>query len=136
MKLPPFDERPGRERLRKLLNELDGVHVHYRQVNGWPRFPIERLEDPANLLKLVAVLDRIAEESHTVTPPQADQHGGRGQCRADNRRRGSIGARGLTPCATIRLWSGVLRDGDWRTTRPDPQVQDSTNHRTWPTRWR
>ncbi len=70
MRCPPFDERPGRERLRKLLNELDGVHVHHRQVNGWPRFPIQRLyEDPANLMKLVAFLDCIAEESHTTTPP-------------------------------------------------------------------
>ena len=71
MSCPPFDERSGREELRKLLNELDGVHVHHRQVNGWPRFPLERLEDPANLLKLVAVLDRIAEESHSVTLPEA-----------------------------------------------------------------
>ena len=71
MRCPPFDEKPGRERLRKLLNELDGVHVHHRQVNGWPRIPIERLEDLPNLLKLVAVLDRVAEESHTITLPEA-----------------------------------------------------------------
>jgi endonuclease/exonuclease/phosphatase family metal-dependent hydrolase len=69
MRHPPFDDRPGREELRKALNELEGVHVHHRQANGWPRFPIERLEDPANLLKLVAVLDRIAEESHSVPQP-------------------------------------------------------------------
>ena len=78
MRCPPFDEKPGREQLRKLLNELDGVHVHWRQVNGWPRFPLARLEDPANLLKLVAVLDRIAEESHSVTPPEAGLPAGTG----------------------------------------------------------
>ena len=71
MRHPPFDATAGREELRKRLNELDGVHVHHRQVNGWPRFPIARLEDPANLLKLVAVLDHIAERSHTV-PPSRD----------------------------------------------------------------
>ena len=70
---PPFNEKPAREELRTLLNEMDGVHIHSRQVNGWPRFPIERLEDPVNLLKLVAVLDRIAEESHTIASPGADR---------------------------------------------------------------
>ena len=74
MRCPPFDGQAGREQLRRLLNELDGVHVHHRQVNGWPRFPIERLEDPANLLKLVALLDRIADESHTVAPPDGGRH--------------------------------------------------------------
>ena len=66
MRHPPFDTEAGREELRKALNELDGVHIHRRQVNGWPRFPLSVLEDPANLLRLVAVLDRIATESHTV----------------------------------------------------------------------
>jgi hypothetical protein len=79
MRCPPFDEKPGRERLRTLLNELDGIHIHHRQVNGWPRFPLERLEDHANLLKLVAVLDRIAEESQTVTPPDAVRPDGAGE---------------------------------------------------------
>jgi endonuclease/exonuclease/phosphatase family metal-dependent hydrolase len=74
-KLPPFDERSERERLRKLLNELDGVHVHWRQAGGWPRIPIAALEDRANLIRLTAVLDRLAEESHTVMTPRADGHG-------------------------------------------------------------
>ena len=107
MRLPPFDEKPGRARLRKLLNELDGVHVHHRQVNGWPRFPIERLEDPANLLQAGRGIgpNRGGEpHGHAATGRAAR---GRGQCRADNRRRGSIGARGLTRCATRRLWSGA-----------------------------
>ena len=66
MRQPPFDTEAGRDELRKALNELDGVHIHRRRVNGWPRFPLAVLEDPANLLRLVAVLDRIATESHTV----------------------------------------------------------------------
>ena len=74
-KLPPFDERPERERLRKLLNELDGVHVHWRQAGGWPRIPIAALEDRANLVRFTAVLDRLAEESHAVTSPEADESG-------------------------------------------------------------
>lgn len=76
MRCPPFHDRAGREQLRQLLNELDGVHVHWRQAEGWPRFPIEHLEDPTNLRKLVAVLDWIAEESHTVTPDEAGRHEG------------------------------------------------------------
>lgn len=66
-KLPPFDERWERERLRKLLNELDGVHVHWRQAGGWPRIPIAALEDRANLVRFAAVLDLLTQESHTVT---------------------------------------------------------------------
>jgi hypothetical protein len=64
MRHPPFNERSGRDALRRMLNEIDGVEIHWRQVNGWPRFPISVLEDRANLLRFVAVLDRIAEESH------------------------------------------------------------------------
>ena len=73
-KLPPFDERSERERLRKLLNELDGVHVHWRQANGWPRIPIAALEDRTNLVRFTGVLDRLAEESHTVPAAEADGH--------------------------------------------------------------
>jgi hypothetical protein len=43
------------------------VHLHRRFVNGWPRFLLSALQDPANLLSLVAVLDRIASESHTAS---------------------------------------------------------------------
>ena len=42
---PPFDTEAGREELRRVLNELDGVHIHRRQVKGWPRFPLSVLED-------------------------------------------------------------------------------------------
>ena len=66
MRHPPFDARECREALRSALNEMAGVHLPSRQVNGWPRFPLSALEDPANLLRLVAVLDRIATESHTT----------------------------------------------------------------------
>ncbi len=68
LRLPPFDTEDGRHELRHALNAVDGVHIGHRQVNGWPRFPLSTLEDPANLLRLVAVLDRIATESHTTAP--------------------------------------------------------------------
>ena len=64
---------------------IEGVHIHRRQVDGWPRFPIIVLEDRANLLKLVAVVDRISEESHTIPPTRADR---------------PEGARPLTPTMT------------------------------------
>ena len=70
MRHPPFNEKGGREQLRKALNAMDGVHVHWRQVNGWPRFPIAVLEDRDNLLKLVGVLDRVATESHSAAPEE------------------------------------------------------------------
>lgn len=66
MHCPPFDADTARDGLRRALNEMTGVHLHGRQASGWPRFPIALLEDPANLVQLVAVLDRIATESHTV----------------------------------------------------------------------
>jgi endonuclease/exonuclease/phosphatase family metal-dependent hydrolase len=63
---PPFDTESARHELRRAINELDGVYLPSRQVNGWPRFPISALEDTANLVRLAAVMDRIATESHTV----------------------------------------------------------------------
>jgi hypothetical protein len=71
LRLPPFDTEAARHELRRALNRMDGVHLHRSRVHGWPRFPLARLEDPANLLRLVAVLDRIASESHAATPTDA-----------------------------------------------------------------
>ena len=48
------------------LNEIAGVDIPEADIRGWPRFPIRVLEDPLNLAKLVAVLDRLA----TATRPQ------------------------------------------------------------------
>jgi endonuclease/exonuclease/phosphatase family metal-dependent hydrolase len=77
MRHPPFDTDAARNELRLALNEIDGVDIPGSQIGGWPTFPIAVLEDPANLVRLVAVLDRIATESHTarsvvdVRPPEA-----------------------------------------------------------------
>ena len=68
MRHPPFDTETTRDELIRAINELDGVHLPSRQVNGWPRFPISALEDTTILVRLVAVMDRIATESHTVRP--------------------------------------------------------------------
>jgi endonuclease/exonuclease/phosphatase family metal-dependent hydrolase len=68
MRQPPFDLEARREELRRTLDEMDDVDLPSRQVNGWPRFPISVLEDPSNLARLVAVLDRIATESHSAPP--------------------------------------------------------------------
>jgi endonuclease/exonuclease/phosphatase family metal-dependent hydrolase len=78
MRLPPFDTESARHELRRAINELDGVHLPSRQVNGWPRFPISALENTANLVRFVSVLDRIASESHTVRPiagPRTEEAG-------------------------------------------------------------
>jgi len=72
-KLPPFDEPGRRHELRAMLNEIEGVHVHSREVHRWPRIPLERLTEPAALLQLVKVLDRLADESHSVPPAAAER---------------------------------------------------------------
>ncbi len=69
MRLPPFDTEPARQELRHAINAMSGVHLHRSRVNGWPRFALAHLEDSGNLLKLVAVLDRIADETHVAPAP-------------------------------------------------------------------
>jgi hypothetical protein len=78
MRHPPFDTESARHELRRAINELDGVHLPSRHVNGWPRFPVTVLEDTANLVRLVAVMDRIATESQTVRPNESAQAGAAG----------------------------------------------------------
>ena len=68
MRLPPFDTEDARHELRRSLNKMVGVHIHRRQVNGWPRFRLPALEHPSSLLRFVAVLDRIASESRGAAP--------------------------------------------------------------------
>ena len=63
---PAVRHQDARHELRSALNAIAGVEIPQWQVNGWPRFPLSALEDPANLVRFVAVLDRIATESHTV----------------------------------------------------------------------
>jgi endonuclease/exonuclease/phosphatase family metal-dependent hydrolase len=70
LRLPPFDTEDARHELRRALNEMDGVHIRGRQVNGWPSFPQARLENPSNMIKLVGVLDRIA--AYTNAGPLAE----------------------------------------------------------------
>jgi len=66
----PFDTEEARHELRRMLNEIDGVHIHRRQVNGWPRVRLEELQNADNLVRLVEVLDRIAIESRAKTPDE------------------------------------------------------------------
>ena len=63
MRVSPFDTTEARNGLRRALNEIEGVHIRGWETDRWPRFPLECLEDPSNLQKLVAVLDRIADET-------------------------------------------------------------------------
>ena len=71
LKMPPFDTSDARHELRRAVNTMDGVHIHRRQVNGWPRFDLSVLEECSNLLRLVAVLDRLATESRCAAPDEA-----------------------------------------------------------------
>jgi len=58
-----------REELRLALNEMDGVDIPAGKLRYWPAFPLAVIEEPANLARLVAVLDRIATESFEVPQP-------------------------------------------------------------------
>ena len=59
------DGEGGRSRGENMVFavEIDGVHIRRWETDRWPRFSLERLDDPSNLQKLVAVLDRIADET-------------------------------------------------------------------------
>ncbi len=74
MKQPPFDTIAGRDELRLALNEIDGVDIGPWQLSRWPTIPLALLEDPANLARLVAVLDRLATESHAFAPAEESAH--------------------------------------------------------------
>jgi hypothetical protein len=60
MHIAPFDTEAGRDELRLALNEKDGVEIAPRKVRRWPAIPLAILEEPANLDRFVAVLDRLA----------------------------------------------------------------------------
>jgi hypothetical protein len=63
MRHPPFDTDEGRNELRLALNEIAGVEILEESLRGDPTFPLAILTDPANLMRLVAVLDRVAVET-------------------------------------------------------------------------
>jgi hypothetical protein len=72
MRQPPFHTDATRHELRRMLNEIDGVDIPAKQIRYWPTFPLSALEDPANLSRLVAVLDRLATESRSATHATLD----------------------------------------------------------------
>jgi endonuclease/exonuclease/phosphatase family metal-dependent hydrolase len=65
MRFAPFDTDAARNDLRLALNGIAAVDIRESQLGRWPTFPLEALEDRANLARLVAVLDRVANESWT-----------------------------------------------------------------------
>ncbi len=73
MRHPPFDSESARDELRIALNKMDGVDIPTSKLRYWPTFPISALEEPTDLERLVAVLNRIADESHNAE----DEVGGR-----------------------------------------------------------
>ena len=75
MRHPPFDTPAARDDLRLAMNGIAGVDIPASQLRYWPRFPISVLEDPANLARLVAVMHRVATESHTTVPVEGSDTG-------------------------------------------------------------
>lgn len=72
-KLPPFGEPANRHGLRHALNRIDGVRLRATDAYGWPRVGLATISEPASLVRLVAVLDRLADESHAA--PSAGDDG-------------------------------------------------------------
>jgi hypothetical protein len=60
---PPFDTEAGREPLRAMLNEIPGVDIPAEKLKGRPRISLAVLADAANLARLIAVLDRVVDET-------------------------------------------------------------------------
>jgi endonuclease/exonuclease/phosphatase family metal-dependent hydrolase len=60
---PPFDTEAGREPLRAMLNEIPGVDIPAEKLKGRPRISLAVLSDASNLARLIAVLDRIVDET-------------------------------------------------------------------------
>jgi len=60
---PPFDSEAGREPLQAMLNEITGVDIPAGRLRGRPRIPLAALVDPTSLTRLIAVLDRIVDET-------------------------------------------------------------------------
>ncbi len=81
MRRAPFDMEAGREPLRAMLNEIEGVDIPAERLRGRPRIPLSVLADPDALARLVGFLDRIVDE----TQPSAAV--------------GAIGAEDLSPLA-------------------------------------
>ena len=72
MRHPPFDTEVARDELLRSLNTMDGVDIGEAGLSGRPSFPLTVLEDPENLARLVAVLDRLAIESHARVAPATE----------------------------------------------------------------
>jgi hypothetical protein len=57
MNHPPFSTPEGREPLRTLLNQIDGVAIPAVRLRGRPRIPLELLASSDALGRLLSVLD-------------------------------------------------------------------------------
>jgi hypothetical protein len=64
---PPFDTEAGREPLRAMLNEIPGVDIPAERLKGKPRIPLAVLDDASDVAKLIAVIDRIVDETRPAS---------------------------------------------------------------------
>ena len=60
---PPFDNEASREPLRAILNEIPAVDIPAARLRGRPHIPLAKLVDPTSLARLIAVLDRVVDET-------------------------------------------------------------------------
>ena len=60
---PPFDTEAGREPLRALLNGIGGIDIPAAKLRGRPRIPLSAFGDDADLGRLIALLDRVVDDT-------------------------------------------------------------------------
>ncbi len=67
----PVAPLPTAATCERIATTTSPTAIPANQLRYWPRFPLSVLQQPANLARLVAVLDRLATESHTARPIEA-----------------------------------------------------------------
>ena len=76
MSHPPFDTAAGRERVRALLNGIDGVDIAEGRLGGRPRIPLDDLLDAESLRRLLEAFELVVDETRpqasTTAPVAAD----------------------------------------------------------------
>jgi endonuclease/exonuclease/phosphatase family metal-dependent hydrolase len=75
MRQPPFDTPEGHDELRRGFNAIPGVELPAERVNGRPSFPLRVIADRSRRELLIAILERIVDETRPMGGPVAEAEG-------------------------------------------------------------
>ena len=64
---PPFDTAVGREPIRAMLNGIEGVDIAAERLGGRPRIPLDVLQNPESLRRLLEAFDVIVDETRPTS---------------------------------------------------------------------